>query len=281
MKKFIFIIVFVSTCIQVQSQNIPLVKEGAIWRETIYAWESFYPFTRQQYVMQGDTIINNKEYKKVYETNFDSIITQRTYVGAMREDSLAKVFFIRDPNSHYPVDMGYFNDSIEKILYDFTLQVGDTMTLHLPSASTEIVYTIDTLLICGSFRKVFNANFSRSWIEGIGDTHGLFAPCILEFEHIGTLICYEDSMCFWQNPFYSVCVYPNPANNYLNIDLGMYKGEFKFEIYNTIGQHIKTNVFVASENYTIDISNLPKGVYFYNLIKDSRWKLKSDFFIVQ
>ena len=159
-------------------------------------------------------------------------------------------------------------------MYDFTLQVGDTMSFGV--AYTQTVLSIDTVLVCGSYRKVYNAGAgyaydgSRSWIEGIGSTHGLFAPCLLEFECGGNLICYEDSFCFWQHPNSPVCytigveneidipilsVYPNPADNYLRFkDDGQMHA---IRIYDLTGKEVIKGNF----RNTIDLSTLQEGIY--------------------
>lgn len=67
-------------------------------------------------------------------------------------------------------------------------------------------------------------------------------------------------------------VFPNPANEIINIDSGKdTKKVFFYSIYNTTGQLIKSGQFNA-RMYSIDISNLPKGTYLVK-IQNKRYKV--------
>jgi len=64
-------------------------------------------------------------------------------------------------------------------------------------------------------------------------------------------------------------LYPNPANDILNID--MYGAESQlYEIYNSLGQVVKKGLFVEK----IDISNLEQGLYIYKLFIGEKSKTK-------
>lgn len=64
----------------------------------------------------------------------------------------------------------------------------------------------------------------------------------------------------------SVQVYPNPANNLLNITLPTSKPTV-FEIYNSIGQKVSGGLY-GEEPATIDISLLPDGIYYIRYSDD-------------
>ena len=61
-------------------------------------------------------------------------------------------------------------------------------------------------------------------------------------------------------------VYPNPASDFVNVNLeNPNKGQF--QIMNVLGQVVKTkDITEATNNLSIDISELESGVYFYSLI---------------
>lgn len=61
-----------------------------------------------------------------------------------------------------------------------------------------------------------------------------------------------------------VNVYPNPASDYLNIELYENK-DFSVELVNSIGQVVLTDSFTKTDFATINTSNLAKGVYFLKL----------------
>ena len=59
-------------------------------------------------------------------------------------------------------------------------------------------------------------------------------------------------------------LYPNPANNYLNIEIDMPKpSSLNLQIYNSIGQLIKQEQYNTTQNQilTTNISNFPQGIY--------------------
>jgi len=63
-----------------------------------------------------------------------------------------------------------------------------------------------------------------------------------------------------------ILVYPNPAKDYINFDMGMYK-DFQLSVYNSVGQAILQKDFTSGKN-TIDIQNFKQGIYYYQLINN-------------
>ncbi|MBC8047250.1 MAG: S8 family serine peptidase [Fimbriimonadaceae bacterium] len=56
-------------------------------------------------------------------------------------------------------------------------------------------------------------------------------------------------------------VFPNPANNYLNVD-GLTEGTYEITFYNMLGASVLQTVFLSDEQIaTIDISTLQNGIY--------------------
>jgi len=79
------------------------------------------------------------------------------------------------------------------------------------------------------------------------------------------------------NKYYGINVYPNPAQNYLNIDIENSNIGFNtlsIEIYNAFGQTVIEQNFENIQNlffHTIDISNLSNGIYIIK-INDKNFK---------
>lgn len=160
------------------AQNyFPFPTDSAKWkvRYNSSASQCLYLLAEFQYIMNGDTIIGSNTYKKIYKTGvaYDQgcYITSWGYDGAIREDS-NKHIFLRWTNS-------------DTLLYDFNLNVGDTVKGYLANNCYAIVVdSIDSVLVQTSFRKRFNCSthnasfcFSNiSIIEGIGGTQGLLCP---------------------------------------------------------------------------------------------------------
>jgi hypothetical protein len=64
-------------------------------------------------------------------------------------------------------------------------------------------------------------------------------------------------------------VYPNPTDGVLNVRLPQCDSPTEYRISNMIGQTLMTGQITA-ENQQIDVSNLPKGMFFISIGKDSR-----------
>jgi hypothetical protein len=277
----------------------PLVKEGGVWREAIVRLVNppdQFEVTKIQYSIMGDTIIDNIFYKKIYSMDYDSLVNNLQYMGAIREDSMQRVFALLVPNSPvFPNDI--INDSIETLIYDFNLMLGDTFFVKGMSDSIQIVNNIDSVQIEGFWRKRISFSSvglsTRVWIEGIGDMKGLFFPALYEFENRNTLTCYEDSEIFWTNPElvqhgtncfsvgikrkmpktnFSLQVYPNPASTIIYFDFkNSFSKPITVTIYNLLGQQETEVVSLTTQKtISINLNNLKKGVYFYKSLSNSK-----------
>ncbi len=140
----------------------PFPERNATWNFTFLAINMSGP---EDYVesysitFSGDTLINNLTYHKL-TTPF--VALRKGYRGAIRQDIAAKKVFIVPPA-----------ETSEQLLYDFTLQVGDTVKGYISGNDT--VESIDTVLVGSSFRKRWhiNSGYRVDIIEGVGSTYGL------------------------------------------------------------------------------------------------------------
>jgi len=171
--------------------------------------------TNQKYLFDGDTIISDKNYIKVYKQHCTSATRCRElmYYAAVREDvEEEKIYCI---GAH---------DGVERLLVDFDVQVGDKITLYSyiidggGIIEQEVkVDQINTILIDGQHRKQVNVSFDSpfgehnvSFVEGIGSIlQGLFFAFdfgdegvidgknmpILNCLHIDDILVYKNSCC--------------------------------------------------------------------------------------
>lgn len=111
--------------------------------------------------LSGDTLIGNQSYHKLVSPYGGNIC------GAIRQDVAAKKVYYIAPS-----------ETTEHLLYDFTMQVGDTVRGYTQRAEFEddTVISIDSVLVGDSYRKrwLVNSNYNIYFIEGIGSTYGLF-----------------------------------------------------------------------------------------------------------
>lgn len=64
----------------------------------------------------------------------------------------------------------------------------------------------------------------------------------------------------------AVSIYPNPTAGIFNIQLDGIQNNLQFELYNSIGIRVLDKIVV--EYHTFNISNLPKGIYYWRLMQE-------------
>jgi len=266
-------------CIEYNNHVIP----PPIWGYTDY-WETSYA---------GDTIILGKEYKKIEKTTYNIYCLNNhsipLYIGALRDDSInKKVFYIPQGQTE------------EVLLYDFNLEIGDTLFSYLQS-QTLIVDNIDSVFIMNEFHKriIFNDGICpvTSIIEGIGCETGLVEE-LVAFEggsylcalYVDTLLIYPEygpcnlsatDTCLTANlnnydDFLSqITIFPNPTNSdcYLNIPENILYQNPKIQIVSSIG--INCGEFqLLNKTNKISLGKLSKGIYIVNLYINSKLILR-------
>lgn len=292
MKKLLLIAIILLPAFIKAQQYVPFPDSNAIWNNVLTSMSGTV-FTR--FGLMGDTSIVSIQYHKLYKLN-DTILndTNALYYGAIREQ--AKKLYFR------PV-----NYSFERILYDFTKNIGDTIkNLYydlIPSDSSMwgIVISIDSILIDGNYRKEFtlNANNNPVWIEGIGSLQGLLYSVTpaLTCSCIWSLVCFQqnDSVKYL-NPQYSSCFstitgisnYPTIENSIAVLPdpvVGISKIQWSnsnsnqfstLTINDILGRNIESFNVSGKNNITINKTDYIQGIYFaklyalngkYNVIK--------------
>lgn len=214
------------------------------------------------YNIAGDTLIDGKKMKKVYE----SAIEPDNYYAAIHEDTLnAKYYAV------------YKDETVEKLFMDFSSKVVENIMVSDKYITQNV--RVDSIHFNKNGRKVV---FLRSecgdfdcWIEGVGSTrYMLFPPkyCIADISApplkkivVGDSIVYEqyttaDCESFSYTSVAAVIknsdisIYPNPAKDYLLIDTEIYECH-TYDIISTSGRILQRGELQPS----IDISSLPQG----------------------
>ncbi len=190
MRQFLFLIILFFSSHLIDAQTyVPFPTDSARWKVTYYSGALGCPniVSEYQYTIDGDTLISSTTYQKIFRTGYTNnsfcYFGPFGYSGCIREDG-NKHIYLRLPSSNS-----------DTLLYDFSLNVGDTVQSFLNYCTVPItVISIDSILIQSSYRKRFNldggcqAN-SVSLIEGIGSTHGLL-DATSSFESAGHLDCF-------------------------------------------------------------------------------------------
>jgi hypothetical protein len=249
----------------------PFPDSNAVWNEiTMHSGGCYSSYCKYSNFLQGDTIINTQSYHKIYSNDSNNV----SYVGGLREDNRRIYFF-------------YKYCSQEVLLYDFNLDIGDSILLSCELCNSSYpmymkVVSVDSILLTDmTYRKKINFDYgtSWSWIEGIGCEAGLLYPyysCILCFPCWIELVCFkQNDTILYSNETHVPCfeyvvsnnelennsniflVFPNPTTDNLTLET---TEKATIEILNIEGQLIKT-INIADKQTSIDVSNLSSGVY--------------------
>ncbi|KAB2859079.1 MAG: T9SS type A sorting domain-containing protein [Flavobacteriales bacterium] len=279
----------------------PFPDSVGVWKQT----SSFYEGSDIHYAlfMNGDTIINSITYNKLYYSDTPNNIDtdNSNYYGAIRENN-KKIYFFPDSiyNIYYPEYFFCFTSYIypypsfteEVLLYDFNVNVGDTV--HYPHLdSTYIIITwIDSVLVQGEYRKQYNYSYSykpmsscqpigpQNYVEGIGDINmGLFSIFIWYFENSESLNCFEDDEVFYSNVSNCMTVgnediktkesyqiYPNPTSEVLFIELDNPITNLIY-ILDITGKEVYSTKTIQKTT-SIDVSSFKIGLYIVKIVSN-------------
>ncbi len=242
----------------------------------------------------GDTTIGSNKYYKLFASGTYEFVDnstpnsmpcsapslyyfQNSLVGYITEIN-KKIYYKYVTNNN---EIGLDSDTI---LYNFNLQVGDTV----PNNFNNSIGVIDSISINGVYHKQYS-NFQHDFhylssiIEGVGSSNGLLSPAPLPFNGHNTYIlnCYVvDSTHIytvpWRNCNYTVgrsnkennyltSTTPNPFTKYTLFKVNSYMDHVTLTIINSQGTIVK--VIKDNNGYELKLErdNLTTGLYFYQL----------------
>lgn len=229
----------------------------------------------------GDTLIGTHSYNKFY-VSVDSSFTydSASYKYAIREDTNKRVYCV------------YENDSVEKLLYDFSINLGDSVWIHPPvfgytwqDSCLAVVDSVDSVLIGGNYRRQlhFFAHIDK-WVEGIGSLYGLIYPASFFPDGGNFLLCFSENdtvkyidnnlgTCYYKNTGINeisdnayFTIYPNPTTGEFRVS-GFEFGVEDIQVYDLFGR-----LLLRSNKPQIDMSSYPAGLYIWR-VGNARGKL--------
>jgi hypothetical protein len=266
----------------------PFPDSNAIWNYHLLLYGIPVPLDEHySIIISGDTVINSISYQKLstpyVQSTMNSIATNvmAEYKGAIRQDIVNRRVFIVPPA-----------ETTEQLLYDFTMQAGDTVRGYIETGlnPADIVESIDSVLVGSDYRKRWkiNSGYDIYFIEGIGSTYGLI-------EHSPGFVVDWASVsitCFSQNgqTLYpdtatdcpvitsvnslvknsnTVMVFPNPSSGFFTIEFGEPANIREVRLTDLTGNIVLQ--YQTNKQTNIKIDNLHSGIYFLNVIdKDNR-----------
>lgn len=228
------------------------------------------------------------------------------YYGAIREED-QKVFIYSE--DFYEVDEPF----TEKLMFDYSAAVGDTITIWCRFYYHDyIVEDIEPVeMMDGSTRNKFILGVTGpgmvdlSFIEGIGSNYGIIGSYIATTnDQMQHLLCYSindtamlensaeyTSNCLVdpiqescstlttsiENPViseFSFSVYPNPTSDVLMVTIhrATHKS-FAYRMYSPTGSAVVNGESLSSDELRIDVSAVPSGIYFLEMVLDDTERL--------
>ena len=283
MKNLLLLFLLISSVQTTQAQYKPLPMQNVEWYQDGGIALLSCPtctFVNYKYYTDGDTLINAQTYvkiKKVEVPNINDVSLFPAYTGAIRQDTLNKKIYVVLTDS-----------TTEHILYDFSLQVGDTISsvLHTLTAgclgfNTETIYLIDTIQVNGNDHRVFHYQGScvgtdGSYIEGIGSEFGLLFPNLKDIQesHLNCLKINNQSYYPYANvtctlPTISVndldqlldiSIFPNPTSEILTISLPENSLTTEAHLFDAAGKELKRFMVSAGDN-RLNVAAFKTGTY--------------------
>ena len=271
---------------------IPIPDTLAVWRQSFYATGMF---DKYQIYTAEKTTIDSFVYTVLRRTgNSNYFGTANGYTdtlfGFFRNDTLNRKVFFRSS----------LTDTADQLMYDFTLNVGDTIpSTWLGNNWLNVIDSVDTVWMYGQPRRrlsfldySFIPGAEGAIIEGIGSLHGFAEQLTVPMEPMSySLECfsYKDSAYSfsWGNlppqldqPTYSgsscwlyseikefenhssVSLFPNPFSTQLTFSAADNE-QTSISLYNFLGQKVLQQTF--TNNTTINTEQLAEGIYIYEL----------------
>lgn len=182
-----------------------------------------------------------------------------------------------------------YDNSEEILLYDFDLQVGDTLPLSYNNYDNQVtIDSITTLQIGNEVRNVFhftqqNQSYQiNKLIEGVGHNWG-FIGTMQPFEFFETsLECYAINDTAYYPSLNAPCgldvglpeqpeavlltAYPNPVETIVRIETGSMESINTWHVFDVYGSKCSIdNHSIESGVLNLDLSSLHPGVYFIRI----------------
>jgi hypothetical protein len=144
------------------------------------------------YYFEGDTLINDLQYKKMYYKQFDSIFHQPLsgglpqfnsifydikYIAAMRQDDYS-VYYIPE------------NQSTEDLYANFDINLGDVLNYKWNHDNYRVT-AIDSFQIGSNYITRYKLSNDQYFYEGIGASYGLFNAWQANANVGGFLTCFK------------------------------------------------------------------------------------------
>ncbi|MFT5878454.1 MAG: hypothetical protein ACI8SA_002321 [Dokdonia sp.] len=297
MKKLFNVFLFIYCATLFSQEYEPLLNDYNEWHTTY----CFFGCYTDVYYTNGDTIVDGMDYKVLDGFHFIS----RTFL--LREELLERKVYL-----NFVQETG----NTEYLLYDFSLNVGDTFDMKNPiSPFPEDAgdYDLDSIilrpLVDGNDYRHFYFSPSESnttsttnaiWVEGAGSLSLINAPSgEPDINDVGHLSCFfkngesfyanldsieacEPTIVLDMNEYYypldEIIVSTNHNTNHCKLD--NIEGIKFIDLYDINGRRLESFTNNGNKNLTFDVSNYTPGIYII-IVHTKQFKKKTFKIIIQ
>ena len=256
------------------------IESGSAWRGIVYGLAGPIQVAS---VMCGDTTINTIKYNKFYQINydFDGAYYNSFYRACTRVDG-QKVWVIANGT----------NDEI--LLYDFGVEVGDTLHLQFADIGLELNYyteSIEQINVGGTLRKMIRFETSYGipdfWIEGIGSIMGPLDRGFFLVDAQPSLTCYlKDGDVVYKTAAEQECesgltcaivssseeapevnvfkIFPNPADAGIWVESDV-QSAIQVDIFTADGRLISKTEYPDGRMTRVHTGALAPGIYLFRV----------------
>ncbi|MDL2221274.1 T9SS type A sorting domain-containing protein [Parabacteroides sp. OttesenSCG-928-N08] len=218
-------------------EYIPMLKEGNQWNVILIGScpddHNDWTYNTSTYQLKDTVLIDDVEYITLLKT-FDALAANKRVVGYLREDIETQKVYFRGDKEHE-----------EGVIYDYDVEVGDSMQTIIPSAykeahwfrSLNVITAIDTIEIEGRKHRqiALDAHIYRwsgaedKWhvggstsvvcVEGIGSIDGLLTGFPAAWGGVEKLLAFKQNGEVVYNPYnYAKDFYWDEAPSYASIE---------------------------------------------------------------
>lgn len=243
------------------------------------------------YYVQGDTILSGITYRKIFRKGmgiyswFAPFPPAPGCTGTYSYINTTSDHFIR--SSGLQMYIRTTSDTAEYLLYDFDLQVGDSLPVAYTNYETGILVTaIDSFATPYGFRKRFSLSgntWSQELLEGIGHSKGLLEPMNVPLECGFELTCFSLNDTAYYPVTGPTCelaltipeipdatsqiyYYPNPSNGIITFNP---MADFKnatFIVYDVQQRIILEQSGISGNKFEFKNEKLDDGIYLFKIV---------------
>lgn len=305
MKKHILFVLLIPLCagLKAQQQYVRCLDDGVMkWSSITYKIDVGYH--SKEYIVNGDTIINDVRYKKIHLGLFDNFEeTNTNWKNNFSIDSeewwIGGEYFIRESEDASRLYALNIRTNKEYLFFDLNLQEGDEFQFtDMSNDHYYLTFTVDSVYIKDGLKHVqfdetiglFGEELHRlTFIEGVGPN--LWSIPWINYREL--INCFQNQTLFYKNPYV-----PFPCGYFLETasiptvfsqanytiqqtDNGI---EIRFlspinaqlAVYDLRGRLYYANDHVFEESLIIPTASFPKGIYLLKILdKNNNQKVVS------